>query len=194
MSTFPAADSAAPLPDPLFPSGYFAKVPAEVFASLALPHAGGMSHAEFRVFVALCRFRGPSRQVHPTRMTLEAMTGMTPNNISRCTKGLKDKGWLIIHYQEGKDGSTKKRLVGNYELRLPEPNRAVKSQPRTPAKKAIPTALPQQSLPKLTYYSAPDYDYDYDYEDHDVDGGDPYSYCMPEEVIDREMAAKLSEE
>jgi len=105
--------------DPLYPSTFFAKVPAEVLAPAA--HSGplAMSHAEFRVFVALCRFRGPARVVNPARTTLTNMTGLTPNNVSRATKGLQSKGWLTIHYVEGK----KCREVENYELHLPEGTR-----------------------------------------------------------------------
>lgn len=104
----------AAAPDPFFPSTYFAKVPAEVLSPLA--HAGdaAMSHAEFRVFIALCRFRGTTRTVNPTRMTLGKMTGLTPNNISRATQRLQAKGWLTIHYAGGRPS----REVENYELHL----------------------------------------------------------------------------
>lgn len=100
--------------DPLFPSNFFAKIPAEVLGPLAHTGPAAMSHAEFRVFVALCRFRGPTRIVNPTRARLEMMTGLTPNNISRATKGLCNKGWLTIHYADG----MKSRKVANYELHL----------------------------------------------------------------------------
>lgn len=113
----------AAAPDPFFPSTYFAKVPAEVLSPLA--HAGGaaMSHAEFRVFIALCRFRGATRIVNPTRITLGSMTGLTPNNISRATQRLQAKGWLTIHYA----GDQPSREVENYELHL--------SSNKTPAKR-----------------------------------------------------------
>lgn len=100
--------------DPLFPSIFFAKIPAEVLGPLAHIGPAAMSHAEFRVFVALCRFRGTARIVNPTRARLEMMTGLTPNNISRATRGLCDKGWLTIHYADGK----KSRKVANYELHI----------------------------------------------------------------------------
>jgi hypothetical protein len=98
--------------DIFFPS-YFARVPLE---AMTFGSAGpaAMSHAEFRVFVALCRFRGIAKVVNPTRSTLTKMTGMTPNNISRATRALKDKGWLTIHYEN----CDKRRKVINYELRL----------------------------------------------------------------------------
>lgn len=114
MTSLSKGAGTAALPDSLFPSGYFAKVPAEVLAPLAHEGPSAMSHAEFRVFVALCRFRGPTRIVNPTRMTLERMTGLTPNNISRSTRSLQAKGWLTIHYVEGR----KAREVENYELHL----------------------------------------------------------------------------
>lgn len=40
---------------------------------------------------------------------------MTPSCISRATKALQHKGWLIIHYIDG----NKRRRVENYELRIP---------------------------------------------------------------------------
>ena len=111
--TTPARNAA--LPDPFFPTALFAKVPAEALTPTKFSKDSAMTHAEFRVFVALCRFRGPDRTVHPTRLTLEKMTLMTPNNISRATAGLQKKGWLVIHYLNGR----KSRVVANYELGLP---------------------------------------------------------------------------
>lgn len=111
--TTPARNAA--LPDPFFPTIFFAKVPAEAFVPSKFSPDSAMSHAEFRVFVSLCRFRGIERVVNPTRQTLQKMTLMTPNNISRATAGLQKKGWLVIHYLAG----SKSRAVANYELGLP---------------------------------------------------------------------------
>lgn len=102
--------------DPFFPSRFFAKVPAEALSALAHHGRSKMTHGEFRVFVALCRFRGPSRIVNAERETLERMIGTSPNNISRATHGLQRKGWLVIHYV---DPSTR-RKIANYELKVPE--------------------------------------------------------------------------
>jgi DNA-binding MarR family transcriptional regulator len=127
--------SKGPMPlDPLFPSGYFAKVPAEALSALAHSGAAALSHAEFRVLVSLLRFRGAERVVNPKRGTLERMTGMTPNNISRCTRGLQSKGWLTIHYEDART----RRVVANYELRIPAQAKAAsangvsQAQPDTP--------------------------------------------------------------
>lgn len=100
-------------PVDVFLPSYFARVPIEAMV-IGSTGAAAMSHAEFRVFVALCRFRGAARIVNPTRATLMKMTGMTPNNISRATRALQDKRWLTIHYENG----DKRRKVTNYELRL----------------------------------------------------------------------------
>ncbi len=120
-TTSHAAGPAAFQPDPFFPSGRFARVPQEAFSALAFRGATGLSHAEFRVFVALARFRGIAKRVNPTRLTLGKMTGMTPNNISRATKGLQAKGWLTIVYVDGQ----KSRKVENYELKVPAAPQAV---------------------------------------------------------------------
>jgi len=98
--------------DAFFPT-YFARVPLEAM-TIGSFGPTAMSHAEFRVFVALCRFRGLAKIVNPTRATISRMTGMTPNNISRATRALQDKGWLAIHYESG----DKRRKVINYELKL----------------------------------------------------------------------------
>jgi len=98
--------------DSFFPS-YFARVPLEAM-TIGSSGSKAMSHAEFRVFVALCRFRGIAKIVNPTRTTITKMTGMTPNNISRATRALQEKGWLAIHYE----ADDKRRKVINYELKL----------------------------------------------------------------------------
>ena len=98
--------------DTFFPS-YFARVPLEAM-TIGSSGSQAMSHAEFRVFVALCRFRGIAKIVNPTRTTITKMTGMTPNNISRATRALQEKGWLAIHYE----ADDKRRKVINYELKL----------------------------------------------------------------------------
>jgi hypothetical protein len=98
--------------DAFFPS-YFARVPIEAM-TIGSSGSKAMSHAEFRVFVALCRFRGIAKIVNPTRTTITKMTGMTPNNISRATRALQDKGWLAIQYE----ADDKRRKVINYELKL----------------------------------------------------------------------------
>ena len=46
---------------------------------------------------------------------------MTPNNVSRATKALQDKGWLRIHYAD-----QKKRKVVNYELLIAQAKRISK--------------------------------------------------------------------
>lgn len=115
MTNSTPAAKAASAADAFFPSGLFAKVPQEALSFLAHGGSSAMSHAEFRVFVALCRFRGPTRIVNPTRARLEKMTGMTPNNISRATKSLQENGWLTVHYADG----NKSRVIENYELCVP---------------------------------------------------------------------------
>lgn len=109
--------------DPFFPSGQFAKVPAEAFGSLAVSGPHALTHAEFRLLASLCRFRGVSRLVYPTRALLERLTGMTPNNVSRITKSLQKKGWLTICYVDG----NVRRKVANYELCVPVSGTGVKT-------------------------------------------------------------------
>lgn len=101
-------------PDPFNPSGRFAKVPSEVLYEAASgDHA--MSHAEFRVFVALCRYRGKAGRVNPTRETLSRLCAISPQNISRATKRLEALGWLRIDHA----GEGKHRRIENYHLQLP---------------------------------------------------------------------------
>jgi len=73
-----------------------------------------MSHAEFRVFVCPLPLPRHSQNREPDPYHDYQMTGMTPNNISRATRALQDKGWLAIHYE----ADDKRRKVINYELKL----------------------------------------------------------------------------
>ncbi len=105
----------APSHDGFFPSARFAKVPAEALDALAYEGPHKLSHAEFRLFVALCRFRGITRIVNPCQETLAAMTGIVRSNVSRTAQSLQAKGWVRIHHV---DGDSQKR-VSNYELFIP---------------------------------------------------------------------------
>jgi hypothetical protein len=105
----------APSHDGFFPSARFAKVPAEALDALAYEGPHKLSHAEFRLFVALCRFRGISRIVNPCQETLAAMTGIARSNVSRTAQLLQAKGWVRIQHV---DGDPRKR-VSNYELLIP---------------------------------------------------------------------------
>lgn len=103
--------------DPFFPSGRFAKVPAELFSILSWSGKHKLEHTEFRVFIALCKFRGPSRLVNPSQETIAMMTGVQRQNVSRAIRNLEAKGWLVAHHE---DGHPKKRVV-QYELMVPAP-------------------------------------------------------------------------
>ncbi len=106
--------------DEFFPSSRFAKVPAEALGSLAWKGPHRMEHSEFRLFVALARFRGVAQLVNPSQETLAAMTGMSRNNVSRAAHGLECKGWAVLHHQ---DGDPHKRIE-NYELKIPVPGKS----------------------------------------------------------------------
>lgn len=110
LATTPAADA-------FFPSGYFAKVPAEALGPLAFEGPHRMEHSEFHLFAALCRFRGRAQLVNPSQETLAMMTGMARNNVSRAAHGLQAKGWVRLHH---KDGNPHKKIE-NYELLIPTP-------------------------------------------------------------------------
>ncbi|MDE2629020.1 MAG: hypothetical protein KGL99_17880, partial [Burkholderiales bacterium] len=71
----PASTAASQAVDAFFPSGFFAKVPAEALGPLAFEGPHRMEHTEFRLFVALCRFRGRAQVVNPCQETLAKMTG-----------------------------------------------------------------------------------------------------------------------
>jgi len=117
----------SPAYDDFYPSGRFARVPAEALGPLALEGDHRMGHAAFRVFVALCRFRGATRTVNPSQETLASMTGLSRNNVSRATRELAARGWLTA-YHEG--GDPHKRVL-NYELAIPKPgiSRGVPARP-----------------------------------------------------------------
>jgi DNA-binding transcriptional MocR family regulator len=101
-------------------------VPAEALGPLSVEGTQEMGHAAFRVFVALCRFRGASRTVNPSQETLASMTGLSRNNVSRATRELAARGWLVARHEEG---NPRKRVV-NYELSVPTPGLS----PGVPAK------------------------------------------------------------
>jgi hypothetical protein len=117
LATSSPSPTATLAQDTFFPSGYFAKVPTEALGSLAFEGHHRMEHSEFRLFVALCRFRGRAQLVNPSQETLAKMTGMTRNNVSRAAHGLKSKGWATLHH---KDGNVHKSIA-NYELHIPIP-------------------------------------------------------------------------
>ena len=131
--------TATPSQDGFFPSARFAKVPAEALDALAYEGPHKLSHAEFRLFVALCRFRGIARIVNPSQETLASMTGISRSNVSRTAHLLQAKGWARIHHA---DGDPQKR-VSNYELLIPvrgvspgvepEPRKERASKPRLEA-------------------------------------------------------------
>lgn len=117
LATPTQSATATPAQDPFFPSGFFAKVPAEALGPLAFKGPHRMEHSEFRLFAALCRFRGRAQLVNPCQDTLAKMTGMARNNVSRAAHGLQDKGWVRLHH---KDKNPRKKIE-NYELLIPTP-------------------------------------------------------------------------
>ena len=136
LSTSPTIPTTAQAGDAFFPSGYFAKVPAEALSLLAFEGPHRMEHSEFRLFVALCRFRGRAQVVHPCQETLASMTGMARNNVSRAAHGLQDKGWVRLHHKEG---NPRKPIV-NYELLIPVPGKSpgMVSKPKKRSDGAVP--------------------------------------------------------
>lgn len=113
----PHSQTASPkeVSDNFFPSNRFAKVPAELLSALSWSGPHKLEHVEFRVLVALCKFRGPEKRVNPAQETLSMMTGIQRQNVSRAIRSLQAKGWLIAHHE---DGHPKKRVV-QYELIVP---------------------------------------------------------------------------
>jgi hypothetical protein len=120
FSTSPTIPTASQAGDAFFPSGYFAKVPAEALDKLAFEGPHRMEHSEFRLFVALCRFRGRAQVVHPCQETLASMTGMARNNVSRAAHGLQSKGWVRLHHKE----ANPRKPIVNYELLIPVPGKS----------------------------------------------------------------------
>jgi len=139
--TSPASTAASQAADAFFPSGFFAKVPAEALGPLAFEGPHRMEHTEFRLFVALCRFRGRAQVVNPCQETLAKMTGMARNNVSRAAHGLQAKGWVRLHHKE----NNPRKAIENYELLIPTPGTSpgVAPKPRkaraTPVEAAVPS-------------------------------------------------------
>lgn len=120
LPTSPTIPTTSQAGDAFFPSGYFAKVPSEALGPLALEGPHRMEHSEFRLFVALCRFRGRAQVVHPCQETLASMTGMARNNVSRAAHGLQNKGWVRLHHKE----ANPRKPIVNYELLIPVPGKS----------------------------------------------------------------------
>lgn len=136
-SSLQSEASAAPIPvDDFFPSGRFAKVPDEALGQLAFEGPHRMENSEFRLFVALCRYRGKAHVVNPSQETLAKRTGMARNNVSRAAHGLQDKGWVRLHHR---DGNPRKAIV-NYELLIPVPGVTVVVPPKPKKARAIASA------------------------------------------------------
>lgn len=137
-----ASAAAAPVDD-FFPSGRFARVPAEALGPLAFQGEHSMEHSEFHLFVALCRFRGRAQVVNPSQETLAKMTGMARNNVSRAANRLQDKGWVRLHHRDGNP----RKAIENYELLIPVPGVTVvvPPKPKKARGKAADVAAP--SLP-----------------------------------------------
>jgi hypothetical protein len=142
--------------DPFFPSGYFAKVPAEALGPIAFEGPHRIEHSEFRLFVALCRFRGRAQLVNPSQETLAKMTGMTRNNVSRAAHRLQLKGWVTLHH---KDGNPHKSIQ-NYELHIPIPG----SSPGVAPKPKKVRAAACNNVEPEAYVGV-----EYDYDDHAVE-------------------------
>lgn len=140
----PVNESATdPVPvDDFFPSGRFAKVPAEALGPLATEGAHRMEHTEFHLFVALCRFRGRAQVVNPCQETLAKMTRMARNNVSRAAHGLQAKGWVRLHH---KDGNIRK-AIENYELLIPQPGKSPGVEPQCPPDSEMYDAMDDEAL------------------------------------------------
>jgi hypothetical protein len=145
-ATTTTANSNAPRaskPDAFYPSGKFARVPLEALSPLAWAGTRQMSHAEFRVLVALCYFRGMFKDVYPSQETLADMTGIARNNVSRAAQSLQDRGWLRIDYVNGDP----RQGVEHYELSVP-----ARDEGPTPTMRR-----PKPSHPKRTGHGADDF-------------------------------------
>jgi hypothetical protein len=70
-----------------------------------------LSHADFRLLVAIASFVMKEDRVFPSRATLGRYTGTDVTNISRRTKKLEEYGWLV------KDGVVGQRM--HYTLQVP---------------------------------------------------------------------------
>ncbi|MFG6490283.1 helix-turn-helix domain-containing protein [Roseateles sp. BYS78W] len=93
-----------------------------------------MEHSEFRLFVALCRFRGRAQLVNPSQETLAKMTGMARNNVSRAANRLQDKGWVRLHHRD----DNPRKAIENYELLIPTPGVTVVVPPKPTKARAKP--------------------------------------------------------
>lgn len=147
INSSPAETPAASPADGFFPSGRFAKVPAEALGPLAQKGPHRMSHAEFRLFVALCRFRGIARVVNPCQETLASMTGIARQNVSRTANSLQAKGWVRIRHED----DHKQKRVENYELLIPTPG----ASPGVEPKARKPRARRAVAAPMVTTRSGP---------------------------------------
>ena len=154
MHTLPSLDSPSSTPaseastaavpvDEFFPSGRFAKVPAEALGPLAFEGPHSMEHTEFRLFVALCRFRGRAQVVNPSQETLAKMTGMARNNVSRAANRLQDKGWVRLHHRDGNP----RKAIENYELVIPVPGVTAVVPPKPKKARAKSADLVAPSMP-----------------------------------------------
>ena len=176
-STPESEASTTPVPfDEFFPSNRFAKVPAEALGPLAFEGPYRMEHTEFRLFVALCRFRGRAHLVNPSQERLAKMTGMARNNVSRAAHGLQDKGWVRLHHRDDNE----RKVIENYELLIPVPGVTVVVPPRpkkartkpveAPAALALPVARPGPLFPSkpLPDHLTPSDSKDFDAMDDDA--------------------------
>lgn len=146
-SSSPATTPAMQAVDAFYPSGFFAKVPAEALGILAFEGPHRMEHTEFRLFVALCRFRGRAQVVNPCQETLAKMTGMARNNVSRAAHSLQAKGWVRLHHKEGNP----RKAIENYELLIPTPGTSpgVATKPRKAPGKVASPQTPAHAHPTL---------------------------------------------
>ncbi len=186
-------------PDEFFPSGRFARVPAEALGPLAQKGPHRMSHAEFRLFVALCRFRGLAHIVNPCQETLASMTGIARQNVSRTAASLQAKGWVRVHHED----DHKQKRVENYELLVPTPGQSpgVEPKPRKPRVKHAATtpAVSLRSGPMVASKPLPDHLQEVDCAEFDaMDAEATYTDCAeidaePMTAEELELAMRLLE-
>ena len=78
----------------------------------AIRYDDRLSHADFRVLLAIASHDMKGGEIYPPRWQLQKYTGITESNISKRTEQLATLGWLEIVPMPGK--------VNRYILKIPE--------------------------------------------------------------------------